>query len=569
MSTLKQGKLVRLIVALLALFWLAAMAGCKTGAEPAPDRVADDIAMKSAKGSFTVVGTGPGDADLLTPRAVKAIREADVVFCGSKTKEKLASLVDFSDKQVLDGYGVLFRYYGKDCDKAEQAGEETMRRRSMTCEQYHEKQAEFARLVREAVSAGKRVAMLSGGDPTIYGPDMWTLQELRDLDPVVVPGLSSFNAANAALKVSLGEVILTAPFKRDNPKDSVESLAGHERSTMVIFMPRDMKDLFSRLAGVYSADTPAAIVSNAGMAGREKVVSGTVGGFASDLSGVDERLSIVYVGKALDKAQFAAKPTESASEKGKYYLVGLGPGDPDLATLRALEVIEKADLIFCHERLSEKFADCLKGKKVVHGYHRLFPFYGKECAKVKQSDMPRERMSCEEYHRRQAEFSAMVREAVAAGQTVAMLDSGDPLVYGPCSWSLTELKDIDTEVVPGLSCFNAANAALRAGVTEGEDTHSVILASGWSVEEMSVHQSTMVLFTMRTDFKKFVDSLSKHYPADTPVAIVFAAGYAEREKVMHGSLGSILEQVGEDRLPFEYLLYVGDFLNKSVDRLSN
>ena len=58
------------------------------------------------------------------------------------------------------------------------------------------------------------------------------------------------------------------------------------------------------------------------------------------------------------------------------------------------------------------------------------------------------------------------------------------------------------------------------------------------------------------------------YPADTPVAIVCSAGYADKEKVLHATLGTILDQVGQDRLPFEYLLYVGDFLNNSVDRLA-
>jgi precorrin-4 methylase len=88
------------------------------------------------------------------------------------------------------------------------------------------------------------------------------------------------------------------------------------------------------------------------------------------------------------------------------------------------------------------------------------------------------------------------------------------------------------------------------------------------VEEMAVHQSTMVLFTMRTEFKKFIDHLSKHYPLETPVAIVFSAGYADKEKVMHGRLGSILDQLGENKLPFEYLLYIGDFLSDSADRLN-
>ena len=545
--------------------WLAllgfVLAGCAAHVSLGPK---SDATVST--GSFKVVGIGPGDGDLLTVRAVEAIRSADLVFCSPKTKEKITPHVDLAGKQVLDGYGVLFRYYGKDCAQLKPE-EQTWHGKS--CEQYHQKQAEFSRLVREAVAAGKQVVLLSSGDPTIYGPDMWSLKALHDLDPKVVPGLSAFNAANAALQAGLGEVIITAPFKRQDRKDTIENLAGNERATMVVFMPRDMQDLFARLTKVYPADTPAAIVCNAGLTGRQKVVAGTVGGFAADLSGVDERLSMVYVGKALAKAQFKPEQASGQVSKGKFYLVGVGPGDSDLATLRALKVIQEADLIFAGKKISGKFEKYLNGKKVLDGYHRLFPFYGKTCADVSGDEKANERMSCEDYHQKQAEFAALVRAAVAEGKTVAMLDSGDPLVYGPCSWSLTELRDLDTEVVPGLSCFNAANAALRAGVTEGQNAHSVILASGWSVEEMAVHQGTMVLFTMRTEFKKFIDSLLKHYPAQTPVAIVSSAGYAEKEKVVHGTLGSILAQVGENKLPFEYLLYVGDFLNNSVDRLSS
>jgi precorrin-4 methylase len=336
---------------------------------------------------------------------------------------------------------------------------------------------------------------------------------------------------------------------------------------MVIFMPRDLQALFARLSHVCAADTPAAIVSYAGYTDQQKVTAGTVGGFAADVSGLDARMSLVYIGQALAKAQFKTEQPSAQAAKGKFYLVGIGPGDADLATLRALKVIKEADLIFAHKRISDKFKAYLAGKKVIDGYHRLFPFYGKDCARLTPAEKAGERMSCEQYHQKQAEFVAMVRAALAEGKTVAMLDSGDPLIYGPCSWTLTALRDMHTEVVPGLSCFNAANAALRTGVTEGQNAHSVILASGWSVEEMAVHQSTMVLFTMRTEFKKFIDSLLKHYPADTPVAMVFSAGYADKEKVMRGILGSILDQVGENKLPFEYLLYVGDFLNRGgVDR---
>ena len=514
-------------------------------------------------GSFKVVGVGPGDGDLLTLRAVKAVQDAEVVFCSPKSRKKLSSAVDFNGKEIIDGYGVLFWHYGKKCDK----NAKKHFKQRMSCEEYHTKQAEFAQKVRKSVAEGKDVVMLSSGDPTIYGPDIWALRELNELDTELIPGLSAFNAANAALEASLGEVIITAPFiSKEGEQDTLEKLSGHEKATMVIFMPWDMEKTFARLAKSYPADTPAAVVSNAGMAGKEKAVLGTVGGFAADTSGMDGNRSIIYVGKRLELAQFNKTPKKNAG-KGKYYLVGMGPGDPDLASLRAMKVIQDADIIFSGEKISAKFTDALKGKEVISGYHRLFPYYGKSCSNADDHDKRKNGMTCEQYHQKQEEFAAKVRKAVAEGKTVAMLDSGDPLVYGPCSWSLTELNDLDTEVVPGVSCFNAANAALKTGVTEGEKSHSVILASGWTVDEMARHQSTMVLFTMRNEFKKFIDTLSKYYSLDTPAAVVVRAGYAQDERVVQGTLGSLLDQVGKEKLPFEYMLYVGDFLEKSPDRL--
>lgn len=513
------------------------------------------------RGSYQLVGIGPGDGDLMTVRALNALREADIVLCSAQTREKVSAYVPFGGKQVLDGYGLLFPFYGKDCSKLP---EEERSWRGMSCEQYHRRQAELAALVRGAVAEGKNVAMASGGDPTIYGPGVWTLHELRDLNPTVVPGISSFNAANAALQVSLGEIILTAPLERADHRDSLESLSGHERATMVIFMPRDLKAVMARLAKVHPGSTPVAVVTRAGESGMEKVVTGTIRTIESKLQGVDDWLSLIYVGKAVGDAPRNPSKRKGLSTRGKskgiFHLVGVGPGDPDLASLRALKVIEEADLIFAGKRIRDRFSRELQGKTVIEGYERLFPFYGKKCSQLTEEEKARERMSCEEYHRKQAEFAVMVRQAVARGQKVAMLDNGDPLIYGPCAWSLTELRDLSTEVVPGLSAFNAANAALRTGVTEGKDSHSVLLASGWSVEEMAVHRATMVLFTMRTEFRTFVDKLSRAYPSDTPVAIVSSAGYKEKESVMRGTLGSILEQVGESKLPFEYLLYVGDFL---------
>ena len=97
-----------LVLALHCFF----MAGCASHAQ-----VDQKAVQAGPKGSFQVVGIGPGDADLLTSRALEAIRKADLVFCRKETQEKLASYVDFAHKQTLDGYGVLFRYCGKDCSQ--------------------------------------------------------------------------------------------------------------------------------------------------------------------------------------------------------------------------------------------------------------------------------------------------------------------------------------------------------------------------------------------------------------------------------------------------------------------
>jgi len=70
----------------------------------------------------------------------------------------------------------------------------------------------------------------------------------------------------------------------------------------------------------------------------------------------------------------------------------------------------------------------------------------------------------------------------------------------------------------------------------------------------------MVLFTMRTEFEEFIDKLSINYPPQTPVAVVKHAGYAEKEEVVQATLETILDRIGDDKLPFEYLIYVGDFL---------
>jgi precorrin-4/cobalt-precorrin-4 C11-methyltransferase len=71
---------------------------------------------------------------------------------------------------------------------------------------------------------------------------------------------------------------------------------------------------------------------------------------------------------------------------------------------------------------------------------------------------------------------------------------------------------------------------------------------------------------MFTDIEKVIKKLSIHYPQDTPVAIVQHAGYRDKERVVIGSIGTIVNRLKGENPPFEYMIYVGDFLSYRFEK---
>lgn len=214
-----------------------------------------------------------------------------------------------------------------------------------------------------------------------------------------------------------------------------------------------------------------------------------------------------------------------------------------------------------------KFPILLQGKDIHDPGFGLFAMYGKSPEKAKKS----KRFNYEEKMKQLKQINTIIREAVKEGKIVSVLASGDPTIYGPNMWYLEAFEDLDPEVVPGISCFNAANAALRKGVTSGVNAHSVILTASFGreeytgpdqIEKLAESQATMVFFTMFLDMEKVVKKLKSHYPPDTPIAIVLFAGYKDKERIIDGTLDTILEKTKGEKLPFEHLIYVGDFLAK-------
>ncbi len=272
-------------------------------------------------------------------------------------------------------------------------------------------------------------------------------------------------------------------------------------------------------------------------------------------------LSFIFTGSFFQNAN-AEKRTGT-----QLYLVSVGNGDPDNITLRAINTIKDSDIIFCHKRMRDKFPVLLQGKEIHDPGFGMFAIYGKKPEEAKKN----KRFNYEEKIKQLNEITTIIRDAVKEGKVVSVLDSGDPTIYGPNMWYLEAFEDLDPEVIPGISCFNSANAALRKGITSGVKAHSVILTTSFgrkeytgldSIEKLAQHQATMTFFTMFLDLEKVVKKLRKHYPPDTPIAIVLFAGYKDKERIIYGTLDTILEETKGEKLPFEHLIYVGDFLNK-------
>lgn len=152
--------------------------------------------------------------------------------------------------------------------------------------------------------------------------------------------------------------------------------------------------------------------------------------------------------------------------KGKFFAVGLGPGDPQLLTLKAVETIKKSDVIAvpksgASENIALKIAESyIEGKALLH------------------CDMPmiKEEKELAECHDRAAEEIA---ELMEEGKTVAFLTIGDPAIYSTVMYVHKRLTDrgYDTAMIPGVPSFCGAAASLNISLCERDEVLHVIPAT--------------------------------------------------------------------------------------------
>lgn len=252
----------------------------------------------------------------------------------------------------------------------------------------------------------------------------------------------------------------------------------------------------------------------------------------------------------------AASPATKEG-RSQVYLVGTGPGAPDLISVKAAGVLRRAGLVICFNWMKDELAPFVQPGVVEVASPLLRG--GQYCGQKPETVSAELRDLVVRTNEEFAKLKTRVQQAVAAGQLVVFADNGDPLLFSPWAWVPAKLAEFQPVVIPGISSFNAGNAVLQQGVTGS----GWLLLSGGSElgtpDAQGRLPGTIAFFTHHSKVPELLPQLQAKYPADTPVAIVCDVTYPA-EKVLRGTLGKILDTLGREKLPQLYLFYVGDGL---------
>lgn len=227
----------------------------------------------------------------------------------------------------------------------------------------------------------------------------------------------------------------------------------------------------------------------------------------------------------------------------KVYIIGAGPGDPGLVTLRAAELIARCPVVL--------FTGSLVPREVIA---RARP----DARVLDSSGLTLE------------EIVAVMAEAHARGEDVARVHTGDPSIFGSTGEQMRRLDQlgIPFEIVPGVSSFSAAAAALGRELTLPELSQTVILTraegrtpmpAAEKLDQLGRHGATLALFLSITLLDEVSAALIPGYGADCPVAVVHKASCPD-QKIVLGTLADIKGKVKAAGIRTQSMVLVGRVL---------
>jgi precorrin-4/cobalt-precorrin-4 C11-methyltransferase len=233
----------------------------------------------------------------------------------------------------------------------------------------------------------------------------------------------------------------------------------------------------------------------------------------------------------------------------KVFFIGAGPGDPELLTLKAKRILEKSDVVI--------YAGSLINMEILK-------FTREGSALYDSSSMELE------------EIFKIFQEAKQTGKTVARIHSGDLSIYSALQEQLDwcEREGIESEIIPGISSFQAAAASLKREFTLPGVTQTLILTriSGRTevplkenLKDLARTKATMAIFLSIHEIERVVDQLAEGCEKNTPVAVIEKASWPEERRII-GTLGTISQQVKEAGIKRQALIIVGDVLGKACQK---
>jgi len=236
---------------------------------------------------------------------------------------------------------------------------------------------------------------------------------------------------------------------------------------------------------------------------------------------------------------------------GKVYLVGAGPGDPELLTLRAARVLKQADVVL---------HDDLVGEGVLHlaPAHAQVMNVGKRCGKRGTS---------------QEEINFMMVTMAVSGFQVVRLKGGDPLTFGRAGEEVAALRraNIDFEIVPGITAATGAAASAQLPLTDRRSAHTVVFLTGHTApgtaptnwQALASLGATIVIYMPGRKYAAIAGRLrAAGLPDNTPCAIISRATTFDEQVFSTDLIGL----VNAPQLPAPTLLVIGEVLRHAEDR---
>jgi precorrin-4/cobalt-precorrin-4 C11-methyltransferase len=213
------------------------------------------------------------------------------------------------------------------------------------------------------------------------------------------------------------------------------------------------------------------------------------------------------------------------------YIVGAGPGDPELLTVKAQKLLMQGDVILYADSLVPRqiLQMCRPEAEIIHTANKTLE-----------------------------DILPVMVERVRSHKSVIRLQSGDPSLYSAIHEQIQALAaaEIPFEVIPGISAFQAAAAKLNVELTVPGLVQTIILCriSGRTqvpareeLSSLAAHQASLCLYLAARHVESAQNQLLEHYPPETPVAICFRLGW-EDEKICVTTLDKMAQTTHEENL---------------------